>query len=574
MRKTFFTVSVLVVVTLCPVYAGAQQTQKAEDAGEAALREKAYALLESLAGEIGTMQSPENRARIASNIAGSLWTHNENRARELFALVQQDINTGLQVPNTEDPEDLHTFMVFLRLRMDTINRIVKHDPELAYEFFKATAISPDVKLSESAGAAEQQLEAQLAKQAANSSPDLALQLGRKVLAHGLSDELSTIFRRLNRKHKEQATALYKDIVQKIDESDLGNDWSATNFAVNFATAFVPPEIDEANYSELITVFTKIAVANGCNRKTVQADVEREETCSRLVPVMSVIAKSNPSRGAQFARWHADEEYSYRQPAQYAELQDAASDGSVEDVLALIKKYPDMDDEIRGRAYFKAREDGDVELARKIASEVHQPEYKQRMLADLGEQNDTPVKDDNSIDLEKYLAEIKQPERKAIFLAAVANQIGAKDRKTALKLLNQASQIVDAMKPGKAQLESQLGLAMIYCYLKNDRGFSIMQSLVPKLNELVEASAKLDGVERRYLSNGEWNMTGEGVLGELLTGLANNASFFAHCDFDRAVSLASQFERPEIRIMAQLKLAQGILAGPVKPLPLRYANYTY
>jgi len=256
------------------------------------------------------------------------------------------------------------------------------------------------------------------------------------------------------------------------------------------------------------------------------------------------------------------------------LQDAASDGSVEDVLALIKKYPDMDDEIRWRAYFKAREEGDVELARKIASEVRQPEYKQRMLADLGEQNDTPVKDDNSIDLEKYLAEIKQPERKAIFLAALANQIGAKDSKTALKLLNQASQIVDAMKPGKAQLESQLGLAMIYCYLKSDRGFSIMQSLVPKLNELVEASAKLDGVERRYLSNGEWNMTGEGVLGELLTGLANNASFFAHCDFDRAVSLASQFERPEIRIMAQLKLAQGILAGPVKPLPLRYANYTY
>ena len=574
MRKTFFTVSVLVVVTLCPVYAGAQQMQKAEDAGEAALREKAYALLESLAGEIGTMQSPENRARIASNIAGSLWTHNENRARELFALVQQDINTGLQVPNTEDPEDLHTFMVFLRLRMDTINRIVKHDPELAYEFFKATAISPDVKLSESARAAEQQLEAQLAKQAANSSPDLALQLGRKVLAHGLSDELSNIFRRLNRKHKEHATALYKDIVQKIGESDLGNDWSATSFAVNFATAFVPPEIDEANYSELINVFTKVAVASGSNRKTVQADVEREETCSRLVPVMSVIAKSNPSRGAQFARWHADEEYSYGQPAQYAELQDAASDGSVEDVLALIKKYPDMDDEIRWRAYFKAREEGDVELARKIASEVRQPEYKQRMLADLGEQNDTPVKDDNSIDLEKYLAEIKQPERKAIFLAAVANQIGAKDRKTALKLLNQASQIVDAMKPGKAQLESQLGLAMIYCYLKNDRGFSIMQSLVPKLNELVEASAKLDGVERRYLSNGEWNMTGEGVLGELLTGLANNASFFAHCDFDRAVSLASQFERPEIRIMAQLKLAQGILAGPVKPLPLRYANYTY
>ena len=107
--------------------------------------------------------------------------------------------------------------------------------------------------------------------------------------------------------------------------------------------------------------------------------------------------------------------------------------------------------------------------------------------------------------------------------------------------------------------------MIYCYQKSDRGFTIMESLVPKLNELVEASAKLDGLERRYLRDGEWNMTGEGTLGELLTGLAQNAGYFARCDFDRAVSLASQFERTEIRIMAQLKLAQGVLAGPSKRL---------
>jgi hypothetical protein len=30
-----------------------------------------------------------------------------------------------------------------------------------------------------------------------------------------------------------------------------------------------------------------------------------------------------------------------------------------------------------------------------------------------------------------------------------------------------------------------------------------------------------------------------------------------------MSLTSQFERPEIRMMAQLKLAQGVLQGPPK-----------
>jgi hypothetical protein len=48
------------------------------------------------------------------------------------------------------------------------------------------------------------------------------------------------------------------------------------------------------------------------------------------------------------------------------------------------------------------------------------------------------------------------------------------------------------------------------------------------------------------------MTAEGGVGSLLTGLAQNAVYFAFCDFDRALAMTSQFERREIRMMAQLK----------------------
>jgi hypothetical protein len=193
-----------------------------------------------------------------------------------------------------------------------------------------------------------------------------------------------------------------------------------------------------------------------------------------------------------------------------------------------------------------------------------------MISQLGAvQDEAPIDDEKMAAFQKSLSEVKGTELQVVILASVANQLGENDRKTAFKLLNQANQLVDGMRPGREQLTAQMALAMVYCYHKSDRGFAIMQTLVPKLNELIEASAKLDGIEHRYLREGEWNMTGEGVLGELLTGLANNATYFAHCDFDRAVSLASQFERPEIRIMAQLKLAQSVLAGPAKPLPFTY-----
>jgi hypothetical protein len=96
----------------------------------------------------------------------------------------------------------------------------------------------------------------------------------------------------------------------------------------------------------------------------------------------------------------------------------------------------------------------------------------------------------------------------------------------------------------------------------------MESLLPKLNELVDVSVKLDGYETSYLRDGEWNMSANGATGEILTLLSQQAGSFAWCDFDRAVSLASQFERPEIRLMAHLKLAQSILAGP----PQRFIRY--
>jgi hypothetical protein len=81
--------------------------------------------------------------------------------------------------------------------------------------------------------------------------------------------------------------------------------------------------------------------------------------------------------------------------------------------------------------------------------------------------------------------------------------------------------------------------------------------------LIDGAVKLDGFDTHYLRDGEWNMSAEGPLGALLTYMSQNAAYYAWTDFDRAVSLAGQFERSEIRMMAQVKLAQSILAGPPK-----------
>ncbi len=137
-------------------------------------------------------------------------------------------------------------------------------------------------------------------------------------------------------------------------------------------------------------------------------------------------------------------------------------------------------------------------------------------------------------------------------------LAKEDRKSALEYLDQAGELIDRSTPEKVKLRRQVGLASAYAYLKSRRGFAIIESMIPRLNQLVTAAMELDGIETSYVRDEEWNMNYQGVIGGVLATIANNAGLFAAIDLDRSVALANRLERPELRLMAELKIAQGVL----------------
>ena len=314
------------------------------------------------------------------------------------------------------------------------------------------------------------------------------------------------------------------------------------------------------------------VDNGCTKNPPAQD-QRFEACWRFAPAIPLIAKVDPVLGGKLQHLVSNAGF-YSPPSIYAELKEVSDSGSVDDILALIVEYPQMEAEIRFYAMYRAQSDGDMERARKIVTELTgDPERQRIMLARLDEdQASRSISNVKLEEVQKYLSELRGIEPKVMYLASIASQMSNTDRKAALKLLNQATEMVDTMKPGKGQTRMQMLLAMVHSFVKSDRGLAMMESLMPRLNDLVAAAARLDGYDTHYLRDGEWNMTAEGELGGLLTWLAQNAAYFAWSDFDRAVNVAGQFERPEIRIMAQLRLAQGILAGPPKHFQKFYYQY--
>ena len=561
-HRSFF-VGIILSVLLFSFSARSQQPaplRGLDESGAVALRKKAIDLLESVAGQVDSLHSAENRARIGSNVAELLWNHDEKRSRSLFAAVEADIKTAFNDSDLNDAANTRTLQVFWQLRTDILDRIAKHDPDLALEFLRATRFPSGTRLRYETSDLEKVLELRLARQIAANNPQLALKLGRQSLAKGFSPDLLSVLSQLQAKDREASLSLYKEIVDKLKGANLAQDQEATELALNLARSFQPPKADEQVYRDLIGVVLASALANGC----ADAADDPPRICYEIGSVFSRIEKYYALRTAPLKRW-ADDAQDAPQIEARALVSEAYEKGTVDEILALAVRYPEMQAQIYWAAMMKAKESGDVARARQIASDFPDEGQRRNMLATI--ESDLVWRSMNAEKLalvQQQLSLVTGNEERIQFLLHVASQVGGNDRKTALGLLNQAGQIIESTKPGKIQLGGQIALAMLYCSLKSDRGFTIMETVMPSLNELVAAAAALDGFENNYLRSGEWNMTGEGFVGGLLTRLAQNAGYFAGQDFDRSVTLANQFERPELRLMAELKLAQSVLATQPNP----------
>lgn len=547
----------------------AQSREKAE------LREKAFKLLESLAGQLGSLQSAENRARIGSNIAGSLWPHDEQRARALFALVAEDIKLGMQ-PSENDSDREHTFDIFLKLRDDTAERIAQHDPELALSLLQKTEPVSDKPLRPEVVQKEQSMKLRLARRVATRNPEVAVKLARQSLESQVSSDILTLLIRVGSKDKQQARALHRDIVDKLRDTDITSYYPEWDFTQNLLRYFTPPTADDVTYREAVNLVINRALAEGCSRPKPADSSEHKSFCIYVGGLLPYIEKYSPSQAGRLKQWMPEQ-----QPGgfpditqAYTELNDLSENGTVDEILALRSKYPQLENEIYRRAIGKAEWLGELERAEKLASEhfSESSTVRRSINARLNRTEFTAEQLETELaKMQKALPEL--PVRQQVTTLVGAGMfIVTQDQKTGLKLLRQADSLVDTLPSGKDQTENQIMLAMGYCFAKDDRGFAIMESVLPKLNELIAAGAKLDGYDTHYLRDGEWNMTGSGTVGNMLTRLSLGAGYFAWCDFDRAVSLTMQFERGEIRMMAQLKLAQGILTSSpdrIYPEAFRY-----
>lgn len=564
MSHRFLIYSATLLIFLFSVSARSQEPAPAgasDKSTATATREKAIDLLSSVAGQVNTLRAAQNRARIGSTTAELFWEIDEKRSRSLFAAVGEDIKLGFSDTMVELDTDPYDYMqtrksaVFEQLRNNTVERIAGHDPKFALEFLRATRPPVNDEVAYEMSESETSLELRLASQVAAKNPELALELGRKSLADGFSVELLDVLTQLKPGDKAVWQGFYREIFDKLKAANFAEDGDAEDLAVGLAESFPPPQADEQVYRELIGFLVTNALSEGCGGGPTE-DNSNVEICRKIGSLMDKVEKYYPSRVAAFKSW--GEQAAERDL--WARLYESVEKGSIDEALIAAAKHPDMADRILWVAMIKASTAGDLPRAREIAQKATNEELRDSMLEQ--------VKYAEALKAEKAklsaksgdAAQGQNTEERVRMLVDSAMRIGKTDPKTALEQLDQAWQIIESSTTGKSKLEAQIGLSILYSSLQSERGFTIVESLMPRLNELIAAAAALDGFETHYLTEGEWNMTGQGALGGLLTLLAQNAGYFSRLDFDRSLNIVNQLERPEVRLMAQLMMAQGVLSN--------------
>lgn len=575
------------IMSFIPLTANAQTppTEKTAEQKEEAKKEldkKALGLLDSLVEDARTLRVPENRVRILAGAADLLWPRDEKRARAVFRELAAHINEAAQRAKSGDGERRErVFWSVIRLREEVLKTVARRDPALALELLHATRQPPNYSSTNSGGFqqpdAELNLENQIIVQVAARDPKRALEMAEASLAKGVSFETNELLQRLHNADPEAGKKFAGEMVRKIRAENLKKNRIALYVAaqlLSMASGRSVGFIRVGSGQASVVGGKPLTLGPEAMRDLLDALVsavltERGDAVldHLLQPHMPEIEKFWPERAALlralFDKIRREQDPQERAWSQYAPLWEQ---DSPEALLEAAQKAPaNMREQLYTVAAWKAAGKGDLDRARQIVNDnLQNSSERVKMLESLEQAALTHSLHRGKIEEARVVvARIRSKEKRAAALAGLAVLAATKgDKKLAQQLLEEARPLVGDRPKNVEQLNLHLQLARAYALVEPARSFEIVEAIVERANEMIAAADVLDG----FLGGPEIFRSGELVMHSGLASLENifeqygkELAALARADFDRANSAAGRFQRTEVRTMARLLIAQGLLS---------------
>lgn len=573
----------------------AQDSSANDDAAKVKkeLAEKAVTLLEEAATEAQSLKLPENRIRIKATVADLIWERDEPRARALFKEATDSLAEIIGQIDPADPNYYTLMQSPVQLRQVMQQMLAHRDPRLALEFLRATRLpqQPQAESGYRQADYELQTEMNLVEQISTDDPKLALQLAEESLSKGLSAPLNNILVNLSAKDRGGAAKLLGAILKKLQSENLLRDQEAASMALSVLSllythpAFMPgqasdkntPPIADAQAARDLTDLVLTAALNSSVEANPSNWMDRsiaQTLLNGLQPFQSQLEKFSPARAAQLLRKQAQFNRTMDARSRFwQENSNILQSGSIEEVLDLASKaQPELRTELIQQAAGRALNQGDAERARQIIIDnISNTTLRQQMLANIDNQLFWKASNEGKLtEARALLSQMRGADRASLLVQLGQFAAGKGDKVSASQFLEEALGMMGAKAENYKELQVQIGVARAYNSFAPERSFGIVEGLVGQLNDMLAAAEVLNGFEQQYYKNGEL-ISSSSNLSNMIDEYDNELAALAQTDFARSKTIAGSFQRREVRIMAQLRIAQEILSGTAE-LPVTRRRY--
>jgi len=584
--KIFLVVGFLTIL-LFPALSFAQD-QKADDAAKERLR-KLTAIVEQASADTRNLRLPENRAFFYCRIGNLEWPKDEERARALFQNAAAELITAQNFAESKRNANRNNeLLTGGNTRQQILNIIAARSAELALELMVSTrpAAVQKALLSETQESTkignysrgnnyiaqnEKQLEQNFYRMAAEQNPERAIAILKESLSKGLSNDTFYQLVRLAEKDGKAATEMSGVIIDKLLRSGFISDGQPLYVNIQLTNSILSHAMAKQSDSDAKLRFPDSQVRDLAAR-VISAYLSDQQIAPYMGGSIVAIAEKFSPGSVEQIRKRANVASNQNPPssldAAFQKLLEA--DTPPEQMLAAASKFSlDRRRQIYQSASNKFSGRGDTQSAREVLAENFDDETRDQMLTNFDVQSTY-----NLISLGKF-SEAEQvidgltEDQRVSALVNLANAVFGKDQKEnrnyALALLAKASQLTNERPENSSEMNMLMQVISGYSGIEPDSAFRIVEALIPKINELTEAAAVINGFQgNSNVRDGEFIMT----QGDPFNNYGANSSMvdtLARSDFDRTMKLIDGFSRQEVRVSLKLQVAAN--GGLITSLPL-------
>jgi hypothetical protein len=567
-------------VVICAACALGVIAQNGDDEAKEKQRQK-LVLAESIQGDIGQLALEENRALALARLGNSLWPLDEKRARGIF---QQSVGELIAAQTAAEANrkagQNNELLTSQSTRPQVLNSIAQRDAEFALESFYKTrpaaiqramlnANAKNNKISGSPGndnylrQAESNLEQSLMRMAADQNPARAAELIKKALKTALSGETLNLLKKLHEKEPQMAKELASEAVSQLLKKTLVIENYLDHQSFQISVAFLQDFNRERPADDKGFRFDGPQMRQ-LAEKMIAFYIEKGTQFGygygyQLVPIAETLM---PAAVEQLKE--ADKNVSGR--GHHPIYPDETSqkllnhETPVDEILAQAPKLPT---ESRRQVYQhvanRLSSEGNFDRARAILTDNFSDDGLENVLNGLnwnyvhhltgqGKFAEAEALIDQFPDVNRYSA-----------LVSLATAVYSRDQKNksyAVNLLEKARGQLPTKPETNMEMSYFMQISAAYSTIEPAEAYRMMEELIPRINELMEAAVVVHGFQGSYnIRRGEMPVSQANSLGVHIDyGIFRN---LAKTDLENVISLIGTFGRREMRVMLKQQLLESL-----------------